>query len=129
MKGRLENLTGDLIAAQESLRRDEHLLRLDRGRSSLLQQYLKDRISKSRTQASQIREHGKALRNQFTVHKHLEGEYLRKASATALLFTVASNVQAANNPDDFSDAVSSAVKELVDVDRFQLRQKLEGGNP
>ena len=61
------------------------------------------------------------------LQRHLEQEYLNTAQASCLLFVVCSNIQIVRELTEFGDAVAAVVKELKDVHRYQIQQKLQGG--
>ena len=123
----LGKLTAELAATQAALQRDEDLLRLDRGRSPLLQRHLGDQTDRKRRRAEQLLADAKVVGDRRTVQNHLEKEYRRNGQATCLLFTVCSNLQIVRERTEFGDALRAVVKELQDVHRYQIQQKLQGG--
>jgi energy-coupling factor transporter ATP-binding protein EcfA2 len=123
----LQQVTEELAQTADSLQQDESLLKLNRNRSGLLQRYLPGKITHKRRRLQELKSQKKRLDRQLASQDHLEREYLRKAEATCLLFTYASNIQAARNEADFTDALHSVVKEVSDVHNYQIKQKLEGG--
>ena len=123
----LGKLSAELAATEAAQRRDEDLSRLDRGRSSLLQRHLRDQIHRTRRRAEQLRADVKGIGDRLTVQNHLEKEYLHKAQASCLLFVVCSNIQIVRERTEFNDALRAVVKELKDIHRYQIQQKLQGG--
>ena len=123
----LGKLSAELAATEAALQRDEDLFRLDRGRSPLLQRHLRDQIDRTRRRAEQLRADAKGIGDRLTVQNHLEKEYGRKSEATCLLFAVCSNIQIVRERTEFGDAVAAVVKELQDIHRYQIQQKLQGG--
>ncbi|UCH69672.1 MAG: hypothetical protein JSV29_05290, partial [Candidatus Bathyarchaeota archaeon] len=123
----LENISDDISATQAALQRNESLSKLNRGRHNLLQEHLPDQIAKKRRQLEKLRIKKKSLSQHLAVQKHLENQYMHKAEATCLLFTCCSNIQIAGEKEDFADAMHSIVKELQDIHKYQIQQKLQGG--
>ena len=83
-----------------------------------------------RTQQKEIGELEGQIQRQkerLGVLEHLQREYERKGSAAVYNFSVSSNLQVAENPARFRDALKAITKELVDQDRYQIKQKLQGG--
>jgi hypothetical protein len=62
----------------------------------------------------------------LSLFRHLQREYERKGSAAVYNFSINSNLQAPENPGRFRDALRAVVKELLDQDRYLVRQKLQG---
>lgn len=127
MSSNLQRICDEISVAQNALQRDEGLMKLNRGKSNLLQYYLPSQISEKRRHLETLKAQKKTLTQQLAAQNHLEKQYLHKAEATCLLFTCCSNIQIAGNQIDFIDAMSSVVRELENVDKYQIRQKLQGG--
>jgi hypothetical protein len=58
--------------------------------------------------------------------RHLQEEYLRKGSAACLTFSISSNLQVVESERDAREALRAILRELIDADRFQVRQTLGG---
>jgi hypothetical protein len=123
----VEQLGDEIASAQDDLRRDEALLSLDRGRSDLLKRSLGRRVTRTRRQLQALDHDRKQAAGVLRAEQQLEKEYMRKGAATVLQFTVSSNVQVVEEKAEFRNAVRAVVKELHDMHRFQIRQKLQGG--
>jgi hypothetical protein len=59
--------------------------------------------------------------------RHLQQEYQRKGSAAVYSFSISSNLQVADDAPRFRDALRAVIKEVTDQDRYQVKQKLQGG--
>jgi hypothetical protein len=127
LPGHLNQLAAELEALQVAKKRDEDLLRLDRGRSPTLARGLGERIAKAQGRIKEIQAERKGLADRLAATAHLEKEYLQKAAATCLLFASCSNVQVAGCADEFTDVLRAVVKELQDVHQYQIQQKFQGG--
>lgn len=123
----LQNISDDISATQAVLQRNESLLKLNRRRPNLLQEHLPNQIAQKRRHLEKLRTQKKSLTQRLAVQKHLESQYMQKGEGAAILFTCCSNIQLINQEGDFADAVYSIVKELQDVNKYQIRQKLQGG--
>lgn len=66
-------------------------------------------------------------RGRIQAFEHLQRQYERNGSAASYSYSVSSNVQLATSSQEFRDAVHSIVKELIDLHRYQIGQKLGGG--
>jgi len=122
-----EELADEFRAAQDDFHRDEALLGLDRGHSDLLKRSLGRRMTRTRRRLQSLQNERKQTAARLQAEQCIEKEYLRKGAATVVQFNISSNIQVAEEQAEFRDAVQAVVKELWDVDRFQIRQKLQGG--
>ncbi|NIV91631.1 DUF87 domain-containing protein [candidate division KSB1 bacterium] len=123
----LRKVTGQVHLVQSGIHRDVNLLKLNRGKSSLLQQYLSDQITANRRRFEALRTEEKRVGQQLALHHHLRKQYQQKGEAVSLVFTICSNIQVAKEIGGFVNALFSVAKEIDDVDRYQIRQKLQGG--
>ncbi len=119
-----EELADEFRAAQDDFHRDEALLGLDRGHSDLLKRSLSRRMTRTRRRLQSLQNERKQTTARLQAEQCIEKEYLRKGAATVVQFNISSNIQVAEEQAEFRDAVQAVVKELWDVDRFQIRQKL-----
>ncbi len=72
-------------------------------------------------------EHLKQEKQRLSLLQHLQREYERKGSAAAFSFAINSNAHFAEYPQQFHDALRAVVKELVDMNRYHVTQKLSSG--
>jgi len=124
---RLQELSEQISEAREGILQDEGLLRLNRGKSKRLQQYLSDRIGKRRREFQTFASEKKMLGQRISVQNHLENQYMQKAEGACLLFSICSNLQISDNRQDFEDALYSVTKELLDAHKYEICQKLQVG--
>lgn len=127
MTKHLQQISEQISVTQTALQRDEGLLRLNHGKTGLLQDYVRNQIFEKRRHLEKLRAQKKMLSQQLAVQKHLENQYMHKGEATCLLFACCSNIQIAREKEDFADATHSIVKELQDIHKYQIQQKLQGG--
>jgi len=125
--GRLSQLAAELETLQAAKKQDEDLLRLDRGRSPILERGLRERIGTTQGRIDTILAERRKLTDRLAAEQHLEREYLQKGAATCLLFACCSNVQVAGRATEFADVLRAVVKELRDVHQYQIQQKFQGG--
>jgi hypothetical protein len=124
---RLDQLAAELETLQVAKKQDEDPLRLDRGRSPILERGLRERIGTTQGRIETILAERRRLTERLAAEQHLEREYLQKGTATCLLFACCSNVQVADRAAAFADVLRAVVKELRDVDQYQIQQKFQGG--
>jgi len=106
---------------------NESLLSLSNLAGDLLTGYARQQ---GRSQQREVKELETELQRQqerLSLLRHLQREYERKGSAASFTFSFSSNLQVVENASRFRDALRSVVKEVTDIDRFQVRQKLQGG--
>jgi hypothetical protein len=112
----------------ERMTRDDHaLFSLAQRSSDLFTQYVRQLSASQRAGIDQRREALEDMRRRYDTLQQLQREYWRKGSAAVLTFEVGSNLQTAEDSATFERALHSVVDELIDYDRFQIRQKLQGG--
>ncbi len=128
MQQELDRLTGEADELQEAQQRDRALQRLDRNTSPLLREHLNRNLGDRSRKVEDLRRNARETRERLSAQGQLEREYRGKSNALCLLFTICSNIQIVRDADSVQDALSSVTKEIVDLDRFQVRQKLEGGS-
>lgn len=68
-----------------------------------------------------------STQRRLSLLQHLQREYQEKGSAASYCFSISSNVLFAEDSSGFRDALMAVVKELSDLHRFQVTQKLSGG--
>ena len=126
MKNDLQRTAGEIGFLKSVLQRDVGFLKLNHGEPGLLRERLPDQITMNRRRIAQLEEREKALTQQVAMQSQLEHEYLRKAEGVCIMFTVCSDIQIARGPAEFTDALFYVVKEINDIHRYQIRQKLGG---
>jgi hypothetical protein len=102
------------------------MLSLDTGTSDLLQSYMKRRLRSLHKEKTELEEEVKNKKEQVTLFNNLQKEYQRKGSAACFNFSLSSNIQMAQSPLEFRDALASIIKEIKDAHRYQVSQKLCG---
>ena len=102
------------------------LLGLDTGTSDLLQSYMRHRLRSLHKEKNELQENVKNKKEQVNLFNNLQKEYQRKGSAACFNFSLNSNIQMAESPLEFRDALASIIKEIKDAHRYQVSQKLCG---
>jgi hypothetical protein len=102
------------------------LLSLDTGTSELLQSYMRHRLRDLHREKEQLQEKVKNKKEESDLFNNLQKEYQRKGSAACFNFSLSSNIQMAESPPEFRDALASIIKEIRDAHRYQVSQKLCG---
>jgi hypothetical protein len=120
-------LQRQLEAAQAAVRSGESLMALSGSGADLLSGYLHQRNRSGRAECDLLRENVERERQRLGLLQHLQREYQRKGSAAVYTFGVSSNLQVVRDTSQFRDAIRAVVKELVDLHRYQVTQKLGGG--
>jgi|GEM_PF-1778590 len=120
-------LREEFAAKRESLHQTGELLKLDSGGSSLVQSYLKRRSGEIKRELEEIGRRGKELESSAASTRYLLSEYLKKGSAACFMINFSSNLHKSSGPEEFQDCLYQVVKEVIDLDRYQVRQKLNGG--
>ncbi|MBM4032140.1 MAG: ATP-binding protein [Planctomycetes bacterium] len=123
----LARLARQFDARKNELRRTESFLKLNGGRSQLVGSYLTGRSGELRKELGEIGQEARKVESDVAEARFLLQEYRRKGAAACMIFSFSSNLQVAANATDFQDATNHIVKEVLDLDRFQIRQKLNGG--
>ena len=124
---RIQELRSEYCAAEETHRRDEKLLRLNTGRPGLLKEMIGRRAGRRQRELQELRAQHKDLASRLETQEQLERQYGKKTDAVCLLLSICSVPQLAIEPPGFPDALAAVVKELLDADRYQVRQQFEGG--
>ncbi len=127
LRDRYDQVTEDADAARARLHRIDGLRRLNRGRATFLDRHLRSQVNVQRNHLQELVGEAKVVREQHAVQQQLEREYLTKASAICVLFVCGSNLHLAESDQTFRDALTSVTKEILDLHRYQVQQKLQGG--
>jgi len=123
----LGSLRDEFASKRQTLYETGELLKLDTGGPSLVQSYLQKRATELRHELEGIRRRGEGLERDTAITKNLLNEYLKKGAAACFTISFSSNLQNATSPEEFRDALEQIIKEVVDLHRFQVMQKLNGG--
>jgi hypothetical protein len=103
------------------------MLSLMSGRSDLMTGYIHQQARGDDAQINQLQDQIEQKQQRLGLLQQLQREYHQKGSAAVYTFSISSNIQIAENPAQFHDAVRAVVKELVDMNRYEVTQKLGGG--
>jgi hypothetical protein len=104
-----------------------HLMTLGAMESDLLSDYAHRQAAAQSRQIEALQAELEQQNQRANVLGQLQREYQRKGSAAVYQFTINSNLQTASNMQEFSDALRQATKEVSDLHRYQITQKLQGG--
>lgn len=116
-----------LQCRQQNLQGTQESLRLMSSEQDLLSGYLHQQARAESGHVDTMKEQLDRHKQRLDLFLHLQREYRRKGSAAVYSFSISSNLQLVDDPVRFRDGVRAVVKELVDVARFQVTQKLTGG--
>ncbi|MBN2642803.1 MAG: DUF87 domain-containing protein [Victivallales bacterium] len=105
----------------------DNLLSLCSNDSDLLGSYIKSQSRSMRKEKKLLQEEIKSKTEKRALYQNLQKEYMRNASAACFVFSLCSNSHVITTPYEFQDALSSIVKEMADMHRYQVTQKLCGG--
>jgi len=123
----LRRLRNEFDANRRTLHEADKLLKLDTGGASLVESYLKKRSNEIRRHLEEVRRRGKRLEGVMAGTKQLLNEYRKKGSAACFMISFSSNLQIATGTDEFQVVLDQIVKEVMDLHRYQVQQKLNGG--
>jgi hypothetical protein len=120
-------LQRELEARQREVTSAEDMMGLLNGESDLLTGYMHQKARTQCAQIDQLHDRVEQERQRLELFRHVQREYQEKGSAAVYTFGISSNVQCASDPPRFHDALRAVVKELSDMHRYQVTQKLGGG--
>jgi len=123
----ISQLQNQLMEKHLNEQNTNDLLSLDTGTSDLLLSYMRRRLRSLNKEKKELQEKMKKKKEQVNLFNNLQKEYQRKGSAACFNFTLNSNIQVAQSPLEFKDALDSIIKEIKDAHRYQVTQKLCGG--
>lgn len=103
---------------------DKHLDAISSLKIPGLTSMLREGEARLRQEASILAEEGKTLARKVGIEKALLRAYQRDGSAAGVHFLIATESRPADTEAEFRDSTLAAVKELRDLHRFQIRQKL-----
>ena len=105
----------------------DNLLSLDSDNSGMLHSYMRSQTRTIRKEKQHLQEELNDKKEKLRLFNNLQKEYERNCSAGCFLFSLCSNSHVITTPDEFRDALVSIVKEMADMHRYQVTQKLCGG--
>jgi len=85
---------------------------------------LRQQEANLKREAVSLSEEGKRLEKSVGIAHALLEQYQKKASAVCVTFSIATEGTWAPTEPEFRDALAAITKELHDIDRYQIRQKL-----
>lgn len=103
------------------------LMALSTAGSDLLSGYMHQQIRNQRAEIDQFKVQVQQQQERLGLFQHLQREYQRNGSAAVYSFGISSNIQFVEDAVRFADALRAVVKELSDLHRYQVMQKLDGG--
>ncbi|RKY10511.1 MAG: hypothetical protein DRP56_00780 [Planctomycetota bacterium] len=105
----------------------DNLLSLGSDNSGMLGSYMRSQTKAMRKEKQFLQEELTDEKEKLRLFNNLQKEYERNCSAACFLFSLCSNSHVITTPNEFRDALSSIVKEMADMHRYQVTQKLRGG--
>ena len=122
----IAQLQRQLQARQQNVQSTDRLMALSRSESDLLTGYVHQQSRTQQHQIDQLQHQIERQQQRLSLLQHLQREYERKGSAAVYSFSISSNLQVAEDARQFQDALQAVVKELKDMNRYQVTQKLGG---
>ena len=123
----IASLQRQLNGKISQLHSNEQIIKLTDDSTDLMESYIRHQSLTLKSDIVKLQEDMAQKKEKLTLFENLQREYQNKGSAACYSFSFSSNLQAVDNPYEFKDAVSSIVKELQDMHRYQVSQKLNGG--
>ena len=105
----------------------DSLLSLDSDNSGMLGSYMRNQAKAIRKEKQLLQEQVNDKKKKLSIFNNLQKEYERNCSAASFVFSLCSNSHVITTPNEFHDALASIVKEMADMHRYQVTQKLCGG--
>ena len=105
----------------------DNLLSLDSDNSGMLGSYIRSQTKTIRKEKQLLQEQVNDKKQKLRMFNNLQKEYERNSSAACFVFSICSNSHVVTSPHEFRDALISIVKEMADMHRYQVTQKLCGG--
>lgn len=125
--GEIAKLQRQLDYQRRQLQSTQDLIGLDSGSSELIRGWMNHDVEHRRRSIQVTQDQLQQQQEQVSLFRNLQKEYERKGTAVTLVFSISSNIQSVSSPTAFRDAVCGVVKELTDLHRYQVSQKLSGG--
>jgi len=123
----IAQLQSQLRSRQQDARATDALMGLAAPNADLLTSYVRQQTRTQQREVEQLQDEIEYQQQRLSVLQHLQREYQQKGSAAAYSLGISSNLQIAQDPAHFHDALRAVVKELIDLHRYQVTQKLGGG--
>ena len=105
----------------------DNLISLDSDNSGMLHSYMRSQTRTIRKEKQLLQEQVKDKKEKLRIFNNLQKEYERNCSAACFVFSLCSNSHVITTPNEFRDALVSITKEMADMHRYQVTQKLCGG--
>lgn len=121
------HLQRQLMDKQQDAQSMKDLMALSTAGSDLLSGYMHQQTRNQRADVDQFKAQVQRQQERLGLLHHLQREYQRKGSAAVYSFCISSNLQFVEDAASFRDALRAVVKELSDLHRYQVVQKLDGG--
>jgi hypothetical protein len=132
--GDLDIDIGDIAVLQHQLddkiyqlHSDEQIINFTDNSSDLMNSYIRSQSHTLKREIKTLKEEMVQKKKKLSLFENLQREYQSKGSAACYSFSFSSNLQVVDSPYEFKDAVLSIIKELQDLHRYQVSQKLNGG--
>jgi hypothetical protein len=109
------------------LHSDEQIIGFTDDSSDLMSTYIRSQSNTLKREIKTLKEDVVQKKRKLTLFENLQREYQSKGSASCYSFSFSSNLQVVESTYEFKDAVLSIIKELQDLHRYQVSQKLNGG--
>jgi len=123
----LARLQGSIQASKQKLKSMESFQSLSESEADLLGTHIRQQSSSLRKELQAQEESLSHEREMISLFKNLQRRYKEDGSAACYRFTVASHLHTVDSPSRFQDGIRAIVKELADLHRYQINQKLAGG--
>ncbi|MBN2456396.1 MAG: ATP-binding protein [Sedimentisphaerales bacterium] len=124
----------DIAALQRQLedkiyqfRSNEQIINFTDNSSDLMDSYIRNQSHTLKRQIKSMKEQIVQKKDKLTLFENLQRQYQEKGSAACYSFSFCSNLQVVESHYEFKDAALSIIKELQDLHRYQVSQKLNGG--
>lgn len=121
---KLQRQLNHIQLEQES---SDNLLALCSHNSDMMGSYIRNQARSMRKEKQRLQEEIQSKKEKLGLFNNLQKEYMRNGSAACFIFSLCSNSHVIATPHGFQDALSSIVKEMADMHRYQVTQKLCGG--
>jgi len=105
----------------------DNLLSLGSDNSDMLDSYVRSQTKTAQKEKQSLREHVSKKKESLRTFNNLQQEYERNSSAACFVFSLCSNSHVITTPNEFRDALINISKEMADMHRYQVTQKLCGG--
>lgn len=112
---------------QELKETDETGRLLGDKQDKFLKSFLTRRKQELKQTALDLKNEIDALGNESSYTKTIINEYLRKGRVVYYIFAICSDAQIVIDETQFLDVLDAVVKEIMDYDRYQIRQKMNHG--